>query len=194
MPSHEKILDKIALPLGAILTIGLLFGAYFLIKYSGNTALKTDPNEQLVVDVAGAVANPGVYNFTSNQIIEDAIQQAGGLTDQADLELLAHTVNRASALQNHGKIYIPIKGEINLSLSDNFVGFSGTNVATVSIVNINTAGSAGLDTLPGIGPITAGRIIDYRNQKGLFKHKEDIMNIEGIGTAKYAKLKDLITV
>lgn len=194
--NYAKILDKIALPLGAVLTIGLLFGAYFLIKHSNSSTSTTKVNssEQLVVDVAGAVANPGVYNFTGDQIIEDAIKQAGGLTDQADLELLARTVNRASALQNHSKVYIPVKGATNLALIDGSTSSSGSTSSISGPVNINTASSGELDTLPGIGPVTAGRIIDYRQKKGAFKRKEDIMKVEGISTAKYTKLKDLITV
>ena len=102
---YAKILDKISLPLGVVLTVGLFVGAYFIIKSSGTTP-PVAATEQIVADVAGAVVNPGVYNFTSGQIIEDAIKQAGGLTDQTDLELLARTINRAAELQNHGKIYI----------------------------------------------------------------------------------------
>lgn len=190
--NYEKILDKIALPLGIILTIGLLVGAYFIIKYSNNPAKIAQAGESITVDVAGAVVSPGVYNFTSNQIIEDAIKQAGGLTDQADLELMSRTVNRAALLQNHGKVYIPIKGIANF-ISDS-PSLTSTSGGITSPVNINTGSSAELDTLPGIGPVTAGYIIDYRTKKGPFKRKEDLMKITGISSTKYAKLKDLITI
>jgi competence protein ComEA len=189
--NYEKILDKIALPLGIVLTISLLIGAYFVIKYSNSPAQAAENNEQIVADVAGAVVNPGVYNFTSGQIIENAIKQAGGLTPQADLELMARTVNRAAELQNHGKVYIPIKGATNYIAAD---GTSSTTSVIAGPVNINTASSAELDTLPGIGPVTAGYIIDYRTKKGPFKRKEDLMKVSGISSAKYAKLKDLITI
>ena len=190
--NYAKILDRIALPLGAILTIGLLIGAYFIIKYSNHPAVASETGEQIVADVAGAVINPGVYNFTSGQIIEDAIKQAGGLTPQADLDLMARTVNRAALLQNHGKIYIPIKGETNITL--NGASSSGSTNSIAGPVNINTASLNELDTLPGIGPVTAEYIIDYRTKKGLFKRKEDLMKVTGISASKYAKLKDLVTV
>ncbi|MFA5967522.1 MAG: helix-hairpin-helix domain-containing protein [Patescibacteria group bacterium] len=188
---YGKVLDKIALPLGIILTISLLLGAYFIIKYSNSSTKTTNASEQVTIDIAGAVQTPGVYNFTTGQIIEDAIKQAGGLTDQADLELMARTVNRAAELQNHGKIYIPVKGEVNYSVAGST---SSSTTAVAGPVNINTANSAELDTLPGIGPVTAGYIIDYRTKKGPFKKKEDLMKVSGISATKYAKLKDLITI
>ena len=167
-------------------------GAYFIIKSSG-TAPPAAATEQIVADVAGAVVNPGVYNFTSGQIIEDAIKQAGGLTDQTDLELLARTINRAAELQNHGKIYIPVKGAGSYVAAGS-TSTGSTTSAVAGPVNINTASSAELDTLPGIGPVTAGYIIDYRTKKGPFKRIEDLMKISGISAAKYAKLKGLVTV
>ncbi len=187
---YEKLLDKITLPLGIILTIGLFVGAYFVIKSTNASVKPISINEQIVVDIAGAIKNPGVYNFISGQIIEDAIKQAGGLTPEADLELLARTINRAALLQNNSKVYIPVKGAAN------YLATSSTTNGTAAIsgpVNINTASAAELDTLPGIGPVTAGYIIDYR-KKNPFKKKEDLMKISGISSAKYAKLKDLITI
>lgn len=193
MLDYEKILDKIALPVGIVLTLGLFVGAYFIIKYSNSSTKSVSANEKIAIDVAGAVTNPGVYNFTSGQIIEDAIKQAGGLTDQADLELMARTVNRAAELQNHGKVYIPVKGATNYIMADGTVSSSAPSAAT-GPVNINTGSSTELDTLPGIGPVTAGYIIDYRTKKGPFKRKEDLMKVSGISSSKYAKLKDLITI
>lgn len=190
--NYTKILDRIALPLGAILTISLLIGAYFIIKYSNRPAKTSETGEQIAMDIAGAVINPGVYNFVSGQIVEDAIKQAGGLTEQADLELMARTINRAALLQNHGKIYIPIKGATNFALDGTSSSGSANSVA--GPVNINTASSSELDTLPGIGPVTAGYIIDYRTKKGPFKRKEDLMKVTGISSSKYAKLKDLVTL
>ena len=190
--NYEKILDKIALPLGIVLTISLLVGAYFIIKYSNSaTSAATGNHEPLVVEVAGAVASPGVYNFTNEQIVEDAIKVAGGLTEQADMDLLAKTVNRAALLQDHGKIYIPIKGAAGTTLDNLAIGGVAS---TATLVNINTATLNELDTLPGIGPVTAKYIIDYRTAKGPFKRKEDLMKVSGISSSKYAKLKDLVTL
>ncbi|MFH0912064.1 MAG: ComEA family DNA-binding protein [Patescibacteria group bacterium] len=189
---YEKLLDRIALPLGVVLTLSILVGAYFIIRHSQDTTPTVVAGEPVTIDIAGAVAQPGVYELASGQIIEDAIQKAGGLTDQADAELLARTINRAALLANHGKIYIPIKGAVPPAGNTIVSSISGSSIA--GPVNINTASSAELDTLPGIGPVTAGYIIDYRTKKGPFKRKEDLMKVTGISSAKYDKLKDIITI
>ncbi len=184
----NNILEKIALPLGLILIIGLVIGAYFLSTKTTNK--NTDnPANQVVVDVTGAVNQPNIYTLPQNSIIEDAIKVAGGFSDQADLDLIYKTINRAALLQNHGKVYIPtIKIAETNKQSDN-------NTETQSnLININTASLVLLDTLPGIGPITAERITNYREARGQFNRLEDLMKVEGISTSKYNKLKNLITI
>jgi competence protein ComEA len=181
-----KLINKLALPIGIVLLLSLLVGAYFLNRAAAGA--KQTENQLLTVDVAGAVNSPGVYQFNSGAIIEDAIQKAGGLTDTADTQLIALTINRASLLTNNGKVYIPLIGATDTSTATT----SGGSVAT--LVNINTAEATALDTLPGIGPVYAGRIIDYRKQYGNFKRKEDLMKVSGISASTYSKLKDKITV
>ena len=184
----SNLLDRIALPLGIILIISLIVGAYFILQNTDSNA--PDAKQQITVDISGAIANPGVYTFEQDAIIEDAIIKAGGFTDTADLELIAKTINRAALLNDHGKVYIP-------SLKEDTVGDQSSNTAiqsTSNLININTADLRSLDTLPGIGPITADRIINYRETKGAFRRKEDLKKVEGISTSKYNKLKDLITV
>ena len=185
----DEWLSKLALPLSIILGLSLIIGTYFLIKYTtaSTTISTTETNTKIVVDISGAVHNPGVYEFNNGQIIEDAIEASGGITDEADQKLLAQTINRAALLQNHGKIYIPIQG-VTYSINQNL----SSNIST--LININTASATELDTLPGIGPVTASKIIDYRTQKILFNRIEDLMKVDGISTSKYTKLKDLITI
>lgn len=184
----NKLLDRIALPLGIILIISLMVGAYFILQNTDSDV--SSINQQITIDISGAINAPGVYTFDQGAIVEDAINKAGGLTDTADLELIAKTINRAALLNDHGKVYIPDLKE------DTVKDQSTSNVSqlTSTLININTADLRSLDTLPGIGPITADRIINYRETKGAFKRKEDIMKVEGIGTSKYNKLKDLIIV
>jgi len=192
-------LNKYATAIGLVLIVGLIAGAFVIIqRTSGNENKKND--QQIVVEIAGAIQNPGVYNFNATAIVEDLINQAGGITENADLALMAKIINRAALLNDHGKIYIPTKqdgGNITALLEDQ-ISASSSNIiglpTVVGLVNINTADAKGLDTLPGVGPITAGRIIDYRTAKNGFKKKEDLMKVEGIGTATYNKLKDKITV
>lgn len=184
-----KLLDRLALPIGIILLIGLLVGAYFLNR--APAASKTANNAQITVDVAGAVNNPGVYQFDDGAIIEDAILKAGGLTAEADNELIALTINRAAKITDNGKVYIPIKGGPGSAAVSSF---SATGSTVAGLVNINSADAATLDTLPGIGPVYAGRIINYRTKHGGFKRKEDLMKVEGLGQSTFDKLKDKITV
>jgi len=182
----RKIIDKLALPIGIVLLIGLLVGAYLLNRSSANTTPTT--SQRLIVDIAGAVNNPGVYQFDNGAIIEDAIKQAGGLTDTADLALIALTINRAALLTNNGKVYIPIAGMVSPSIP------IASSASPATLVNINTADATTLDTLPGVGPVYAGRIIEYRGKNGNFKRKEDLMKVSGISASTYSKLKDKITI
>ena len=184
----HKILEKIALPLGLILIISLLIGAYFL-STKINDKNTDSAIEQVVVDVTGAVNQPNIYTFQQGSIIEDAIKAAGGFSNQADLDLIYKTVNRAALLQNHGKVYIPI---INTVETNNQLEIAVNNQS--NLININTANLILLDTLPGIGPITAERIIEYREAKNQFDKLEDLMKVEGISNSKYDKLKNLITI
>ena len=184
----NPILEKIALPLGLVLIVGLIIGGYFLsVKTTNrNTDNATD---QIVVDVVGAVNQPDIYTFKQGSIIEDAIKIAGGFNSQADLDLIYKTINRAALLQNHGKVYIPaIKAAENNKQPNN------NEQSQSNLININTANLALLDTLPGVGPITAERIIEYRETKGQFNRLEDLMKIEGVSNSKYNKLKNLITI
>lgn len=185
------------MPLAIILSISLLIGAYFFIKrFDKPNVSESSDDQKITVDVAGAVNQPGVYELIEGQIIEDAIALAGGIADTADLTLTAKVINRAALIQNHSKIYIPIKGDTASSISAETTSTTSTTGSTglTSIININTASATELDRLSGVGPIIAGRIIDYRQKYGAFKRKEDIVKVSGIGSAMYAKIKDYITV
>jgi len=139
------------------------------------------------VYVSGAVSAPGVYKFLPGTIVEDAIRSAGGAAPDADLE----RINLALDLQDQQHVHIPSKGETS---SLPFVsGGLGDSLSSGDLVNINTASAAELETLPGIGPSTAQKIIAYRETNGLFTEIEGIQNISGIGEATVEGLRDLIT-
>lgn len=160
----------------------------------GNEEVASDVTGQLVVDVAGGVNQPGVYQLDSGCIIEDAITAAGGLSTQADADEIARSINRAAAVTNHSKIYIPKVGDNQIVYVN--PSYSTTNQLTSSpanLVNINTASNAELDQLPGVGEITAQRIIDYRLQNGPFSSIDELMQVPGIGSNKFENLKDLVT-
>jgi len=146
---------------------------------------------RIVVDIAGGVKEPGVYKLDAGDIIEDAIEKSGGFSQQADMNEIARSINRAELLSNHSKIYIPKLGDNKIV----YVNPTPTSFASAqSLVNINTATSDELDTLSGIGPITAQRIIDYRLEHGNFQTVEDIKNVTGISDNKFAQIKNNIKV
>lgn len=201
----------------AILVVFLLSGIYLMITppatsladdpqtiptdelgSTDTTTTPADPTGQIVVDIAGAVVKPGVYFLPTGSIVEDGIKTAGGFNKFADLDLIAKTINRAESVESHSKIYIPKKGD-NLALltptQNPSTGSTNNSFATPSAkININTASVTELDLLPGIGPVTAQRIVDYRLQNGDFKTPDDIKNVPGLGDSKFESLKDLITI
>lgn len=137
------------------------------------------------VHVTGAVKVPGVYSLPETARMEDAIQAAGGLQDEADPQSL----NLAATLVDGQRIYIPLAQELTLTTDER-----GLSVETSTLVNINTASLAELDSLPGIGEVKAQAIFDYRQNNGLFTALEDLMKVEGISQSLFEKLKDLITL
>lgn len=157
-----------------------------------------EEKEKIAVHITGEVKKEGIIYLNQGARIVDAIKEAGGETKQADLS----QVNLAYELQDGQKIYIPNKKEkISQYITEN----SGTNVIIEDSntstqkggsgkVNINTANQSELDSLPGIGPSLAERIINYREENGNFKSTDELQNVKGIGDAKYADIKDRITV
>ena len=154
----------------------------------------------VVIHITGSVKNPGIVKLKEGSRIEDAIEAAGGLTENADIT----KVNLAYIVEDGTKIKIPSASEEDIGDEDIIDSKSGDNIIieenTVSsnnstqTININKATEKEFETLPGIGPSLASKIIEYRNQNGKFGSIEDIKNVNGIGDNKYEKIKDLITV
>jgi competence protein ComEA len=138
----------------------------------------------LRVYVSGAVQKPDVYPLPSDSIVKDAIMAAGGATGDADLD----RINLALPVADGQHVYVPRLGEENPPVQP-----LSRQPASGGKVNINTADSAALDSLPGIGPALAQRIIDYRQEHGPFARLEDLMEVSGIGPGTFEKLRDLIT-
>ena len=154
--------------------------------------------EKVIVHVIGEVNNPGVVTLDEGARIIDAINAAGGKTEEADLS----KVNLAYIVEDGTQIYIPRINE-NLNEIELMSTEAGQSVITneekeengqETKVNINTANKEKLETLPGIGEATAQKIIDYRAANGKFKTIEEIKNVSGIGDAKFDNLKDKIVV
>ena len=174
-----------------------------LIENSNNTintnfdTLNTnDTNEisnSIIVYVCGAVKENKVITIKENSRVCDAIDAVGGLTKDADLT----NINLAYMLEDGEKIYIPKKGEEilnNSSTSSQTSSYSTYSSSSTknNKININKATQTELETIPGIGPSTALKILDYREKNGNFSKIEDIKNVSGIGNTKYEKIKDYI--
>lgn len=149
----------------------------------------------VVAYVCGAVRRPGVYTFAQGARITDLIDKAGGATGVAELQ----TVNLAAVLTDGQQVVVPERGASAAvaAAPDPAAASAGPGSASAAggvLVNLNTATLAELDTLPGVGPSTAQKIIDYRTAQGGFKSVDDLNNVSGIGDVTFAELKDLVTV
>lgn len=143
------------------------------------------------VYITGAVMEPGVYEVPENARVDDVLQKAGGPTEEADLL----RINLAAYVTDAQRIIVPVIGNKNEYEDNSDVAAVENSDSSVSdLVNINTAGEAALQTLPGIGPVIAKNIIDYRAANGNFTSIEDIKKVNRIGDATFNNIKDKITV
>jgi competence protein ComEA len=140
-------------------------------------------NDTVCVYVCGEVNAPGVYTLPKDSRYADALNAAGGFTDEAD----ENYVNLAAKINDGERLYFPNKEEAAETVMSEEAAKSG-------LVNINTADETLLCTLPGIGSARAKDIIAYREKNGVFETKEDIMKVSGIKSAAYGKICDMITV
>jgi len=149
--------------------------------------------EPIQVHVAGAVVRPGVYDMQEDSRVQDVVEAAGGFVAEADKNAL----NLAARVEDGARLDIPYVAGYVPEETEGFVVVSeGTPSPQIEVelVDINSAQFDELDKLPGIGPTTAQKIIDYRDENGPFARIEDIVNVPGIGATTYESLKDLITV
>lgn len=148
------------------------------------------PNSMITVYVSGEVNKPGLIQIDSNARVSDAITTCGNFTPLAD----KNAINLAQKLSDGIHIQVPtIKNSANTASSTNNSSNSPNDKST-NLVNINTATKEELDTLPGVGPATAEKILNYRQEHGNFQSIEDLKNVKGIGEAKFNKLQDKISI
>ncbi|HHY72944.1 MAG TPA: hypothetical protein GX497_06910 [Bacillus bacterium] len=140
----------------------------------------------LYIDIKGAVLKPGVYLLEENSRVQDAIQLAGGFLETADQT----KINLAARLVDEMVLYVPVIGE-ETTIEAGGPSFNQTDDGKV---NINSATSEQLQSLPGIGPAKAEQIISYREANGPFKKVDDLGNVSGIGEKTLEKLKELVKI
>ena len=136
---------------------------------------------EIIVDVEGAVLEPGVYTLTTDKRIVDALAAAGGLTDDADRAWVEKNINLAGKLSDGLKIYVPRVGEEVLSENKE-------NTAAGPVININLASMSDLESLPGIGEVTAQKIIDGRP----YGSTDELLSKKIVGNATFEKIKDMV--
>lgn len=184
---HFSRNQKIALSIIAAIVLALSV----LIVLRGNTQINAAPEiipitiaePEIFVDVTGAVNNPGVYTLTGRSRVIDAIKAAGDSAPGADLS----TINLARVLNDGEQIYV----------DSTIVNSSGQRVSKKvpsGPININRATLRQLDALDGIGPVIAGRIIEYRKKNGSFLTVDDLQKVSGIGAAKFAQIKSKVRI
>ncbi|VQN95982.1 competence protein [Streptococcus pneumoniae] len=193
--------------------LGLLVGGFFLLKPAPQTPVKEtnlqaevaavskdsstekevnkeEPLEQdlITVDVKGAVKSPGIYDLPVGSRVNDAVQKAGGLTEQAD----SKSLNLAQKVSVEALVYVPTKGEESASQQAGSGAPSSTSKDKK--VNLNKASLEELKQVKGLGGKRAQDIIDHRETNGKFKSVDELKKVSGIGAKTIEKLKDYVTV
>lgn len=161
--------------------------------------IENEAQPKIIVHVTGEVNNPGIIELSEESRVYDAIEAAGGFTENADTS----KINLAYKIEDGMKITIPNFKDLNLNTyvstdSGESVESSQQNnqISTTKNkkININTASQTELENLPGVGPALALKIIEYRNKNGKFKSKEDLKNVSGIGENKFNNLKEFVSL
>lgn len=189
---REKI-DQFKIPIAlSLVGLVLILGGVFASDITKQQP-KAFPKESIVdtqkiisIDVSGAVKKSGVYQLKEGSRIEDAVLAAGGFSEQASQEYIAKYLNMAQKLVDGSKVYVPVEGEQGTVNQAGVV--AGVN--TQAKVNINTASSAELEALPGIGAVTAEKIISSRPYQGV----EDLLSKKVVGKSVFEKIKDQLVV
>ena len=193
--------------------LGLLVGGFFLLKPSPQTPVKEtnlqaevaavskdsvsenevkkeEPVEQdlITVDVKGAVKAPGIYDLPVGSRVNDAVQKAGGLTEQAD----SKSLNLAQKVSDEALVYVPTKGEE--AASQQTASGTASSTSKEKKINLNKASLEELKQVKGLGGKRAQDIIDHRETNGKFKSVDELKKVSGIGAKTIEKLKDYVTV
>lgn len=163
-------------------------------ELAAEESLEENPEpKEIFVHLSGAVNKPGVLKLSEGTRVYEAVEMAGGLEVDAD----SSGINLARTLQDEERIHIPREGEVQTSpvlYTNNPMQSMAGGTDQSGLININSADSAALQTLTGIGPSTAEKIMDYRQSSGPFRSIEQIKEVSGIGEKTYEKFKDKICI
>lgn len=190
LPITLALFGLMFLVYGLMVLLGGFSSSKDIVFEAGGEATESAKVKEIIVDVSGAVLKPGVYRLPFDARVQDALVAAGGLSEAADRGWVAKNLNLALKLKDGTKIYIPSSGESTTrSASSGQASTTGSTGGT-GLININTASEGELDSLPGIGPITAQKIINARP----FDSVEDLLNKKIVGSKVFEQIKEKITV
>jgi competence protein ComEA len=190
----DVLLDRRRLLAGAVVAVVALVLAGRVLHRPAHSAVpppvtvsaaaRTATTAELFVDVVGAVRRPGLYRLRDGARVADAVARAGGTTGKAQIELL----NLAARVADGEQVVVPRRG----SGGSAPVPAGAASGAPSGPVHLNSATIEQLDALPGVGPVTAQKIVDYRQQHGGFKSVDDLDAVPGIGPARLENLRGLV--
>jgi len=200
MKTKQKIIGSVVILLVLIgfLVVGIFINKpkshkleeqdIFVDSNQNDTSQKAD-SKMVIVYIQGEVKKPGVYSLSSGSIVNDLVKAAGGFTDNANSD---NKLNLAKKLKDEDYIFVE---RISEGLTDNSNSkATDINIKGTKKVNINNATAAELDTVPGIGPTIAQKIIDYRDKNGQFTSIEELKKVGGIGDKTLNKFRDNIDI
>ncbi len=188
LPIALSILGLV-LVIGGIITSGLNKQKPKSLPSSGADFPKESlvaPVKNISVDVSGAVKKPGVYQLTDGSRIDAAITAAGGFSDQANKQYISKYLNMAQKISDGTKVYVPAEGEEAGSASSSAVA----GVAITGKININSGSESEIESLPAVGPVTAGKIISERP----YQQIEDLLSKKIVSKSVFEKIKDLVVL
>lgn len=175
---------------GMILIMGGLLAPHFqpqsnspIILSTPNAQSSFAPQGEMKIDVSGAVQNPSVYILHDGDRVEDAIKAAGGFNVNVDSVYVSKSVNLSQKVTDGQKVYIPFKGDLYTSITSDTQSSS-------NIININNASESELDSLPGIGPVTAQKVIASRPYSTI----NDLLSKKVVGQSEFEKIKNSISI
>lgn len=145
---------------------------------------------EILVDIKGAIKQPGVYPLPIDARLNELILLSGGFTEEAETRQL----NLAEKLSDQQMIYVPNKEEVHFTIEQVEVSNKGENTEKSELINLNTADSQELQQLPGIGPAKAQAILTYREENGSFSNIDDLLQISGFGEKTVEKLRELVQI
>ncbi len=193
----DLAVDRRRLLIGAVaLLLALVLAGRVLLRHDAapvpppirpaGSAAQKPPARDLYVDVVGAVRRPGLYRLREGSRVADALARAGGVTPKAELVL----VNRAALIADGEQIVVPRRGAAVAASAGS--GAGGASGAAAGPVHLNSATLEQLDALSGVGPVTAQKIIEYREQHGGFRSVDELDAVPGIGPARLEQLRGAV--